>query len=71
MTRHNWLELILIVLVLGILGATLTAFSHSLRQSNAFILDKHGLRKETCIALSFDPDSKACIDAGTKKPKQK
>ncbi len=67
-TRENWLELILIVLLLGVL----TVFLNSLRQSNAIVLDRNGLRKQTCIASSFDPGSKACFDApGKKKVKQK
>jgi hypothetical protein len=58
MTRKNWLELILIVLVGGILGAWVS----SLHQSNAIVIDKHGIRKQTCMASSFDPSSKACFD---------
>jgi hypothetical protein len=65
--RKNWLEFILIVLVVGILGALVTNFAQSLRQSNAIIIDRHGIRKQTCIASSLDPNSKACFDTPSKK----
>jgi hypothetical protein len=67
MKGNIWWKLILFVFVIWIVGT----LANSLRQSNAIIIDRHGIRKQTCIASSLDPNSKACFDTPSKKKAQR